>query len=97
MDHLAIHTLKEQRAAYKAQGKFHTPEALAHELARHIPNPGQLRDVYDPTCGAGMLLSVFPVMSRNTGRTLTLPRSTMPPQSPACTPTTATFSQTRPG
>ncbi|MGQ4544548.1 N-6 DNA methylase [Dermabacteraceae bacterium P13088] len=57
---MAIHTLKEQRAAYKAQGKFHTPEALAHELARHIPNPDQLRDVYDPTCGAGMLLSVFP-------------------------------------
>lgn len=52
------HTIKGLRAQFKAVGKFHTPPELALRLRSHIPGtPGR---VYDPTCGAGALLSVFP-------------------------------------
>lgn len=51
------HTIKGLRAQFKAVGKFHTPPELALFLRSLLPeNP---RDVYDPTCGAGALLSVF--------------------------------------
>lgn len=52
------HTIKGLRAQFKEQGKFHTPPELAGFLRSLIP--GVPRDVYDPTCGAGSLLSVFP-------------------------------------
>jgi len=52
------HTIKGLRAQFKEQGKFHTPPELAGFLRSLIP--GVPRDVYDPTCGAGALLSVFP-------------------------------------
>lgn len=52
------HTIKGLRAKFKAVGKFHTPPELALALRSHIP--GTPARVYDPTCGAGALLSVFP-------------------------------------
>lgn len=52
------HTIKGLRAQFKAVGKFHTPPELALLLRSFIP--GEPESVYDPTCGAGALLSVFP-------------------------------------
>ncbi|MGJ8524311.1 PFAM N-6 DNA methylase [Halomonadaceae bacterium LMG 33818] len=54
---MSDHTIKGLRAQFKATGKFHTPPELALFLRSLIP--GTPRDVYDPTCGAGALLSVF--------------------------------------
>ena len=52
------HTIKGLREQFKATGKFHTPPELALMLRSYIP--GEPDCVYDPTCGAGALLSVFP-------------------------------------
>lgn len=55
---MSVHTLKEQRAQYREQGKFHTPPELAAFLRGLIP--GTPSEVYDPTCGSGALLAAFP-------------------------------------
>ena len=55
---MSVHSINGVRAQFKATGKFHTPPELAAFLHDLIP-PGA-RDVYDPTCGAGNLLAVFP-------------------------------------
>lgn len=55
---MSTHTIKGLRAEFKAVGKFHTPPELALFLRSLIP--GVPERVYDPTCGAGALLSVFP-------------------------------------
>lgn len=52
------HSIKGIRSEFKRQGKFHTPPELAKFL--HDLIPAGARDVYDPTCGAGSLLSQFP-------------------------------------
>lgn len=51
------HTIKSLRERFKAVGKFHTPPELALMLRSYIPDTPD--SVYDPTCGAGALLSVF--------------------------------------
>ncbi|OFV51268.1 N-6 DNA methylase [Oligella sp. HMSC09E12] len=51
------HTIKSLREQFKAVGKFHTPPELALMLRSYIPD--KPNSVYDPTCGAGALLSVF--------------------------------------
>ena len=55
---MSTHTIKGLRAEFKKAGKFHTPPELAAFLHDLIPEGA--RDVYDPTCGAGNLLAVFP-------------------------------------
>ena len=55
---MSTHTIKGLREQFKAVGKFHTPPELALFLRALIP--GEPDKVYDPTCGAGALLSVFP-------------------------------------
>ena len=55
---MSAHTIKGIREQFKAVGKFHTPPELALLLRSYIP--GEPATVYDPTCGAGALLSVFP-------------------------------------
>lgn len=57
---MATHSIKGLRAEFREQGKFHTPPALAQFLHDLIPDADGVRDVYDPTCGAGNLLAVFP-------------------------------------
>ena len=59
---MSAHNIKKLRAQFKEQGKFHTPPELVELIAniartelRYEPN-----EVYDPTCGAGDLLSAFP-------------------------------------
>lgn len=51
------HTIKSLREQFKAVGKFHTPPELALMLRSYIPD--KPNSVYDPTSGAGALLSVF--------------------------------------
>lgn len=55
---MTAHSIKGVRAEFKRVGKFHTPPELAAFL--HDLIPAGARDVYDPTCGAGNLLSQFP-------------------------------------
>lgn len=55
---MSNHTIKSLREQFKAVGKFHTPPELALMIRSYIP--GEPDSVYDPTCGAGALLSVFP-------------------------------------
>lgn len=55
---MSAHTIKGLREQFRAVGKFHTPPELALLLRSYIP--GEPAEVYDPTCGAGALLSVFP-------------------------------------
>lgn len=53
----SAHSIRGLREQFRAVGKFHTPPELALKLRSLVP--GEPRDVYDPTCGAGALLSVF--------------------------------------
>ena len=55
---MSTHTIKGLREEFKKVGKFHTPPELAQFLHDLIPEG--VRDVYDPTCGAGSLLATFP-------------------------------------
>ncbi|MFJ3030977.1 N-6 DNA methylase [Rothia terrae] len=57
---MTAHTIKAVREQFRAQGKFHTPPELAKFLHDLIPDADNVRDVYDPTCGAGSLLAQFP-------------------------------------
>lgn len=50
--------LKAMKAGLAAHGVFYTDEKLAGMLASFMP-PG-ITEVYDPTCGDGALLRVFP-------------------------------------
>lgn len=54
-----VFSLKDQREQFKETGKFHTPPELAEWMRSLLPDPNPL-SVYDPTCGAGGLLAVFP-------------------------------------
>lgn len=60
------HTIKGLREQFKSVGKFHTPPELALMLRELIP--GDPDKVYDPTCGAGALLSVFPEATAKYGQ-----------------------------
>lgn len=58
---MSKHTIKGLRSQFKAQGKFHTPPELVATITalaktQLITEP---REVYDPTCGAGDLLSAW--------------------------------------
>lgn len=48
---------KRFRDALKKHGIFYTDAALAKEIKSYCPP--DVKEVYDPTCGDGMLLSVF--------------------------------------
>ncbi len=50
-------SIKSLRKEFKEQGVFYTPKALAEKLRSYIDY--EPTSVYDPTCGAGSLLSVF--------------------------------------
>lgn len=53
---------KTYRKKLAEKGVFHTDEKLAKEIASYIPQSiiDAYGKVYDPTCGCGALLSVFP-------------------------------------
>lgn len=64
---MSVHSIKALRAEFKAVGKFHTPPQLALRLRALLPDPNP-EAVYDPTCGAGNLLAVFPDTTRKYGQ-----------------------------
>lgn len=68
---MTAHTIKGLRSQFKAVGKFHTPPELALMLRALIP--GEPKRVYDPTCGAGALLSVFPEGTEKFGQDIDEP------------------------
>ena len=51
--------LKTTREHFRNQGIFHTPIELA-QLMKEFVDVQDYDDVYDPTCGHGNLLSIFP-------------------------------------
>lgn len=53
------YNLKNIRQDFKAKGIFYTPEELALYLKSLFPNAENIKEIYDPTCGSGNLLSVF--------------------------------------
>jgi len=59
---------KTYRKKLADKGVFHTDEALAKEIASYIPEG--ITEVYDPTCGCGALLSVFPDNVKKYGQEL---------------------------
>lgn len=50
-------SLKQLRNDYKEHGVFYTDPKLAEIIKQFIPT--DIKEVYDPTCGSGSLLSVF--------------------------------------
>lgn len=51
------YSIKSIREDFKSKGVFYTPKELALTLKSYIDTP--YKNVYDPTCGRGNLLSVF--------------------------------------
>lgn len=55
------YSVKSIRKQFAEKGVFYTDEKLAKTLADELSkSPHKIEDVYDPTCGAGNLLAVFP-------------------------------------
>jgi type I restriction-modification system, M subunit len=52
------YNLKSIREKFKENGIFYTPRPLAEYMKSFLPE--NITDVYDPTCGHGSLLEVFP-------------------------------------
>ena len=50
-------SIKNIRQEFKENGIFYTPPALAEKLKSYVDV--EIKNVYDPTCGAGNLLKVF--------------------------------------
>ena len=51
------YSVKEIRKQFKSKGVFYTDEKLSRYIKSFIGD--DVREVYDPTCGNGSLLSVF--------------------------------------
>lgn len=54
------------RKEFKDNGIFYTPPELAKKLLSYVDR--EVKNVYDPTCGAGNLLSVFPDSTEKYGQ-----------------------------
>lgn len=62
------HNIKSIRAQFKAKGVFYSDQRMAELLKSLIPS--DVDEVYDPTCGDGGLLAVFPDEVRKYGQEL---------------------------
>lgn len=60
--------IKSIREEFKAKGVFYSDTAMAELLKNFMP--ADITEVYDPTCGDGALLSVFPDDVRKYGQEL---------------------------
>lgn len=61
-------SIKNIRQEFRRKGIFYTPPEIAEKLKSYVDfEPG---NVYDPTCGAGNLLSVFPESVKKYGQEL---------------------------
>lgn len=66
-------SIKNIRQEFKDNGIFYTPPELAEKLKSYmepIPGTGKPPTAYDPTCGAGNLLKVFPIAIQTYGQEL---------------------------
>lgn len=54
------YSVKSIRKQFAEKGVFYTDERLAKMLADIMNESGQVTEIYDPTCGDGNLLAVFP-------------------------------------
>lgn len=61
-------SIKNIRKEFKENGVFYTPPALAKKLQSYVDI--MPKNVYDPTCGAGNLLRVFPDNVKKYGQEL---------------------------
>ena len=61
-------SIKNIRQEFKDKGIFYTPPELAKKLKEYVDRP--VKNVYDPTCGAGNLLRVFPDSVKKYGQEL---------------------------
>lgn len=61
-------SIKNIRQEFKDNGIFYTPLALAERLKSYVDI--EPKSVYDPTCGVGNLLSVFPENAKKYGQEL---------------------------
>lgn len=52
------YNVKSMRANFKKSGIFYTPRPLAEYMRSFLPD--DITEVYDPTCGHGSLLEIFP-------------------------------------
>ncbi len=64
------YSVKSIRKQFAAHGVFYTDIKLAEILRDIVSANGDVIDVYDPTCGSGNLLSVFPDEVRKYGQEL---------------------------
>ena len=64
------HNLKSIRQKFKENGVFYTEKALAEKIRSYLP--ADVDEIYDPTCGDGGLLSVFPDEVRKYGQEIDL-------------------------
>lgn len=64
------YSVKSIRKQFAAHGVFYTDLKLAEMLKDIVSARGNVTDVYDPTCGNGNLLSVFPDDVRKYGQEL---------------------------
>lgn len=65
------YSVKSIRKQFAEKGVFYTDEKLANMLKDAITEPSvRITDVYDPTCGNGNLLAVFPDEVRKWGQEL---------------------------
>lgn len=53
------YSIRSIKKEFAERGVFYTDERLARLLADEVSKYGEVRQVYDPTCGAGNLLAVF--------------------------------------
>ena len=62
------HNLKSIKQEFKSKGIFYTPPELAKLIKSYVDR--DVVEVYDPTCGDGGLLSVFPDNAKKYGQEL---------------------------
>lgn len=62
------HSLKAKRKAFQKTGEFYTPEKMARYMRTFLPE--EVKEVYDPTCGGGNLLKIFPDEVKKYGQEL---------------------------
>lgn len=64
-------SLKNIRKKFQENGVFYSSSELALKLKSLLPNNGEdATEIYDPTCGGGSLLSVFPDCVKKYGQEL---------------------------
>lgn len=62
------HNLKSMRKQFQEQGIFYTDSSLAEYMRSFLPD--EVDEVYDPTCGDGALLRIFPDATEKYGQEL---------------------------